>query len=58
MRLTEKGRNIRDVVGTLFAGHAEGLQSNGVLGADGIDQINSSLRRVERYPTDLIRYTY
>ncbi|MEL7279560.1 MAG: winged helix DNA-binding protein [Pseudomonadota bacterium] len=58
VRLTEKGRNIRDVVGSLFAGHAEGLQSNGVLGADGIDLINSSLRRVERYWTDQIRYIY
>ncbi len=58
VRLTEKGRNIRDIVGKLFAGHAEGLQSKGVLGADGIDQINSSLRRVERYWTDQIRYIY
>ena len=58
VRLTEKGRNIRDVVGKLFAGHAEGLQSKGVLGTDGIDQINSSLRRVERYWTDQIRYIY
>jgi DNA-binding MarR family transcriptional regulator len=58
VRLTEKGRNIRDVVGKLFAGHAEGLQGKGVLGADGIDQINSSLRRVERYWTDQIRYIY
>ncbi|MEL7013884.1 MAG: MarR family transcriptional regulator [Pseudomonadota bacterium] len=58
VRLTEKGRNIRDVVGTLFAGHAEGLQNKGVLGTDGIDQINSSLRRVERYWTDQIRYIY
>ena len=58
VRLTEKGRTIRDVVGKLFAGHAEGLQSKGVLGTDGIDQINSSLRRVERYWTDQIRYIY
>ncbi|MEM6587282.1 MAG: winged helix DNA-binding protein [Pseudomonadota bacterium] len=58
VRLTEKGRNIRDVVSTLFSNHAEGLQNKGVLGTDGIDQINSSLRRVERYWTDQIRYIY
>ncbi len=58
VRLTEKGRNIRDVVSALFSNHAEGLQSKGVLGTDGIDQINSSLRRVERYWTDQIRYIY
>jgi len=58
VRLTEKGRGIRDIVARLFARHAEGLQSRGVLGADGIDQINGALRRVERYWTDQIRYIY
>jgi len=58
VRLTEKGRHIRDVVGGLFARHAEGLQSKGVLGPDGIEEIASSLRRVERYWTDQIRYIY
>ena len=58
VRLTEKGRNIRDVVGGLFERHAEGLKGKGVLGDDGIDQITSSLRRVERYWTDQIRYIY
>jgi len=29
-----------------------------VLGPDGIDQTTSSLRRVERYWTDQIRYIY
>mgnify|MGYP005852113905 FL=1 len=58
VRLTEKGRAIRDVVAKLFARHAEGLEGRGVLGPDGIDQITSSLRRVERYWTDQIRYIY
>ncbi len=58
VRLTEKGRGIRDIVARLFSSHAEALQSRGVLGADGIDQINASLRRVERYWTDQIRYIY
>jgi DNA-binding MarR family transcriptional regulator len=58
VRLTPKGRNIRDVVGSLFARHADGLESTGVLGPDGIDHINGSLRRVERYWTDQIRYIY
>lgn len=58
VRLTEKGRGIRTIISQLFAGHAEGLQSKGVLGNDGIDQINSSLRRVERYWADQIRYIY
>ncbi len=58
VRLTEKGRGIRDVVATLFERHAEGLESKGVLGNDGIDMITTSLRRVERYWADQIRYIY
>jgi DNA-binding MarR family transcriptional regulator len=58
VRLTEKGRGIRDVVAALFARHAEGLESHGVLGPDGIDQITRALRRVERYWSDQIRYIY
>ena len=58
VRLTEKGRNIRDVVSGLFERHAEGLEGRGVLGPDGLDQIATSLRRVERYWTDQIRYIY
>ncbi len=58
VRLTEKGRRIRDIVQTLFSGHADGLVSRGVLDQIGIDDIAMSLRRVERYWTDQIRYIY
>ncbi|MEM9438722.1 MAG: winged helix DNA-binding protein [Pseudomonadota bacterium] len=58
VRLTEQGRDVRDVVAELFSRHAEGLQSTGVLGSGGIDDINSALRRVERYWSDQIRYIY
>ena len=47
--LTMRGREVRDIVAELFSRHAEGLQSRGVLGADGIGEITGSLRRVERY---------
>jgi hypothetical protein len=58
VRLTEKGRSIRDVVAALFERHAEGLQARGVLGDDGLDQVTGALRRVERYWSDQIRYIY
>ncbi len=58
VRLTEKGRHIRDVVAELFARHADGLEAKGVLGNDGIEEINTSLRRMERYWSDQIRYIY
>ncbi|WP_300515362.1 winged helix DNA-binding protein [Aliiroseovarius sp.] len=58
VRLTGKGRHIRDVVAALFERHADGLQSRGVLSATGIEEINMALKRVERYWTDQIRYIY
>lgn len=58
VRLTQRGREIRDVVAELFGRHAEGLQRRGVLSQDGLEGITSSLRRVERYWTDQIRYIY
>jgi len=58
VRLTQRGREIRDVVADLFARHADGLETKGVIGPAGIEDITSSLKRVERYWTDQIRYIY
>ncbi|MBU0780559.1 MAG: DNA-binding MarR family transcriptional regulator [Loktanella salsilacus] len=58
VRLTQKGREIRQIVSTLFATHAEGLLSRGVVDQKGIEDITGSLRRVERYWTEQIRYIY
>ncbi|WP_420838905.1 MarR family winged helix-turn-helix transcriptional regulator [Aliiroseovarius sediminis] len=58
VRLTEKGRSIRDTVAGLFERHADGLQSRDVLSSTGIEDINGALKRVERYWTDQIRYIY
>jgi DNA-binding MarR family transcriptional regulator len=58
VKLTEKGRKIRDVVAELFARHADGLENKAVLGPDGLDHITRSLRRMERYWSDQIRYIY
>ncbi len=58
VRLTQKGRMIRDTVAGLFARHAEGLEERGVLSLAGVEEINTALNRVERYWTDQIRYIY
>ncbi|KPP85593.1 MAG: transcriptional regulator [Rhodobacteraceae bacterium HLUCCO07] len=58
VRLTHKGREIRDMVGALFARHAEGLTSRGVIDAQGIEDITRALKRIERYWADQIRYIY
>ena len=58
VRLTEKGRAVRDHVAELFVRHADGLERQGVLEADGLDRVNHSLKRVERFWSDQIRYIY
>ena len=58
VRLTAKGREIRVVVANLFTRHAEGLEGKGVIDRQGIDDITTALKRVERYWTEQIRYIY
>jgi DNA-binding MarR family transcriptional regulator len=58
VRLTARGRAVRDVVADLFARHAEGLETRGVIGRSGMADINTALHRLERYWTDQIRYIY
>ena len=58
VRLTEKGTAVYDVVGDLFARQAETLQRRGVLGIDGVQEINVALKRMERFWADQIRYIY
>lgn len=58
VRLTQKGRRIHAIVQELFASHSEGLQGRGVVDLDRIELITASLKRVERYWTDQIRYIY
>ncbi|MBN7786011.1 MarR family transcriptional regulator [Ponticoccus gilvus] len=58
VRLTQRGREIRSIVAELFLRHADGLQGKGVISLEGMDNITTSLRRVERYWTDQIRYIY
>ena len=58
VKLTEKGRRVRSVLNELFARHADGLDRRGLIGASGMEDINSSLKRMERYWTEQIRYIY
>ncbi|MEZ0468414.1 MarR family transcriptional regulator [Phaeobacter sp. JL2872] len=58
VRLTPRGREIRDIVAGLFSRHAEGLEGKGVISGEGIADITASLKRVERYWSDQIRYIY
>lgn len=58
VRLTEKGRRVRGLLADLFARHAEGLTKRGLVDAAGMDHMNTSLKRIERYWTEQIRYIY
>jgi DNA-binding MarR family transcriptional regulator len=58
VRLTEKGRGVHVVVSKLFKTHAEGLMDRKVLDQNGVEDITTALRRVERYWTEQIRYIY
>ena len=58
VKLTDKGQNVRNVINELFQKHAEGILGKEVVGIDAMENINMSLRKVERYWTDQIRYIY
>jgi len=58
VRLTQTGHDIRTIVADLFNRHADGLVSKGVIDNDELDRINASLKRMERYWADNIRYIY
>lgn len=58
VRLTAKGRELRVMVTDLFERHAQGMEARGVITLDAMDEMNHTLRRMERYWSDQIRYIY
>jgi DNA-binding MarR family transcriptional regulator len=58
VRLTEKGRQVRGILSDLFARHSEGIEKRALIDASGMDEINMSLKRMERFWTEQIRYIY
>lgn len=58
VRLTEKGRHVRGMLTDLFSRHAEGLAKRNLVDAAAMEHMNQSLKRMERYWTDQIRYIY
>lgn len=58
VKLTEKGRRVRGLVADLFARHAEGMEKRNLISTSALDEVNRSLKRMERYWTEQIRYIY
>lgn len=54
--LTEKGREIHDVVSGLYEKHVSTVEQIGGIGQDDFTNMNQSLARLERFWTDQIRY--
>jgi DNA-binding MarR family transcriptional regulator len=54
--LTEKGRDIREVVMKLFDRHLESIEAVGNVSRDDFETVNTSLRRLERFWLDQVRY--
>jgi DNA-binding MarR family transcriptional regulator len=58
VRLTDRGRMVRDQVADLFRRHAEGMDGRGLVGLSALEDVTTLLRRMERYWGDQIRYIY
>lgn len=58
VRLTPKGRAVRDAVALLFRRHADGMLDRGVIGDETVSDVNAMLKRLERYWSEQIRYIY
>ena len=58
VKLSEKGRRVRGQVGDLFARQAEVIERRALVDISGMDEINTALKRMERFWTEQIRYIY
>ncbi|MCA3452765.1 MAG: MarR family transcriptional regulator [Rhodobacter sp.] len=58
VRLTDKGRRVRQMLHELFTRHAEALEKRGTMGLDSLGVFNRQLRQMERFWADQIRYIY
>jgi DNA-binding MarR family transcriptional regulator len=58
VRLTEKGHHVRKTMADLFERHSDILLRRSVMDGELLETINSSLKRMERFWTEQIRYIY
>ena len=58
VRLTEKGLYVRSTMADLFARHSDILVRRSVVDDALLNTINGSLKRIERFWTEQIRYIY
>jgi DNA-binding MarR family transcriptional regulator len=56
IKLTDKGREVRDIVDTLYQKHVACVAQVGGIGGEEFAALNRSLQRLERFWTDQILY--
>src|ERR1700747_1030930 len=56
IKLTDKGREVRDTVDTLYEKHMRTVEQVGGINADDFGTLNKALRRLERFWPDQILY--
>lgn len=56
VRLTSKGEVVRDMLSTLFDRHLLSLEAVGNVGATDLETVSASLRRIERFWIDQVRF--
>jgi DNA-binding MarR family transcriptional regulator len=56
IKLTEKGREVRNIVATLYCKHISTVEQVGDIHCDDFFMLNKSLHRLERFWTDQILY--
>ena len=58
VKLTAKGRDIKDTLSQLFVKHADILETRADLSSQHVATITKGLKSLERFWTDQIRYIY
>ncbi|MGP0090525.1 MAG: transcriptional regulator LdtR [Xanthobacteraceae bacterium] len=56
IKLTDKGRDVRDIVEALYQKHVRTVEHVGGISSDEFSNLNKSLHRLERFWTDQILY--
>src|SRR5215204_6207568 len=56
IKLTERGKEVRDIVGSLYEKHVRTVEQVGGIGAEDFSVLNKALHRLERFWTDQILY--
>ena len=54
--LTQKGSTVRDLVAKLFERHLESVEAVGNVSSSDLEALNVSMRRLERFWLDQVRY--